>query len=227
MAVLYFLSQYYYTLGLLILLEVIALVVAIRNYHRHRRLRVFTYYILFSLVQLWFDFIYTNGGKTPLLAAIYVCISNAFMLFEFGVCIFFIVTQINSKGRRRTIYIDALLYIGFLAFILFRHYQWFFQASFFYFESLFLLLPCLLYIYDLFVSVPSRPLKDEPSFWIITGFLFLNACTIPLYILGGSRAHYFPQIMTVNFILYILLFLLLIRAYRCPPANASIHARPK
>jgi len=220
-----FLSQYYYTVGLLILIELVALAVSIKNYRRHRTLRVFTYYTIFSLTEIWGQFIQMNLGDTTLLRNINGGFTNVFMIFEFILCIVIIVRHLSSKARRTAVLIDALLFGAVLTADVIRHPHFLYSEVFFFSESFFLLLPCLLYIYDLFVSAPAGRLRDEPSFWIITGFLILNACSIPMYITGGFSGSYQTALFSLNFILYSVLFILLIRAYSCPPENRATHAR--
>jgi hypothetical protein len=152
-------------------------------------------------------------------------ITNIFMLFEYSLCNFIILRQISSKGRRRAIYINALIFVAILAFAISENYHFAYQATFFFFESLFLLLPCLLYFYDLFVSVQPAPLKDQPAFWVVTGFLFLNACSIPMLMTVAEAGHYHAAVYSLNYILYAIFSILLIRAYRCPPLKQPGHAR--
>ena len=212
-------------MGLLILVELAALAVSIWNYRRHRTLRIFTWYTMFSLVQLWFEFVYVNAGEPVILRNIGGGISNVFMLFEFLVCILYIVRNISSRSRKIAIFINAALYLGLIVAASLRNYHILYRSSFFFTESFFLLLPCLLYFYDLFVSGHPVLLKNEPAFWIVTGFLFLNAGSIPMYIAEEFGDHYSIAIYSLNYILYTVLFVLLIRAYRCPPVNPSLHAR--
>jgi hypothetical protein len=219
-----FLSQYYYCLGLMVLVETIALAITIRYYRRHKELRVFPYYLTFSLLEVWAGFIFSVAGThTPLKHAPGI-IANIFMLFEYSLCNFIILRHISSKGRRRAIYINSLLFVGVLAFAISKNYHFAYQATFFLFESVFLLLPCLLYFYELFVSVQPTPLKDQPSFWVVTGFLFLNACSIPMLMTVARAGHYHAAVYSLNYILYSIFSILLIRAYRCPPQNRPVHA---
>jgi len=222
-----FLSQYYYCLGLMVLVETIALAVTIRYYQRHKILRVFPYYLAFSLLEVWAGFIFSVAGThTPLKYAPGV-IANIFMLFEYSLCTFIILRHISSKGRRRAIYINALIFVAILAFAISKNYHLAYQATFFSFESIFLLLPCLLYFYELFVSVQPAPLKDQPSFWVVTGFLFLNACSIPMLITVPRAGQYHTAVYSLNYVLYSIFSILLIRAYRCPSQNLPVHGRAR
>ena len=97
------------------------------------------------------------------------------MLFEFLVFISFISIYISSVKRKWSVRVIALVYIGILIFIGIKRNHVFFIYPFFLVESLFLVIPCLLYFYELFIHIHPEPLKNQPSFWVITGILFLNA----------------------------------------------------
>lgn len=219
-----FLSQFYYSLGGMVLAELVALGVAIKYYRRHKILRIFPYYLLLSLMEVWTDYLSGIGDRPVSLINLHGGVSNVFMLFEYSVCTLFILRYISSRGRRRAIYINSLLFAGLLAFALIQNWRNAYQANFFFWESFFLLLPCLLYFYDLFVSAQPGSLTDQPSFWVVTGFLFLNACTIPMLLAVLMLGRYHVIALSLNYILYIVLCILLIRAYRCPPVKPCVNA---
>jgi hypothetical protein len=64
-------------------------------------------------------------------------------------------------------------------------------------------------------------LAAQPAFWVITGILFLNACDIPLLLTARLMGSYFREVFSINYILYIVLFVLLIRAFLCPPESKA------
>jgi hypothetical protein len=81
--------------------------------------------------------------------------------------------------------------------------------------------PCLIYFYQLFQTNDPQPLKDQPAFWVITGVLFLKACSIPLLLTVDLMTGYQNSAYTLNYILYTVLFVLLIRAYLCPSPKSQ------
>jgi hypothetical protein len=91
------------------------------------------------------------------------------------------------------------------------------HAGYFLLESVFLVPPCLLYFYERFLTVNLQPLKEQPSFWVVTGVLFLNSCSIPLQLTFGYLGKYREAAFSLNYILYSIFFILLIRAYLCSP----------
>jgi hypothetical protein len=202
-----------------------ALVVSLRYYNRHKDLRIFTYYILFSFLDDLTEF-FAQLGKLDSITSrtINASFENAFMLFEFIVCNYFILQHVSSSKRRLAVKVNALIYFCFLLWVGVTHYKDIYQHTFFSFEAIFLVLPCLLYFYELFVTVRPAPLKNQPSFWIITGILFLNACSVPMLLTLGLLGKYRSAAFCLNFILYSILFILIIRAYLCTPENQAAYA---
>jgi hypothetical protein len=213
-----FLAQSFYCAGLMILTTMAALVVSITHYRRHRSLRIFTYYIALSLladITAFFAFPYPPNWNFRLVVA--AITTNAFLLFEFIVCNLFILRYIGSPLRRRIIRINGLLFFGLLIFGVAMTYPHFMMAYYIVLDSIFLVLPCLIYFYGLFSTANLWPLTDQPAFWVVTGILFLHACDIPLqmtiYFLGSHQ----ETAYTLNYILFSVFFILLIRAYLCTP----------
>jgi hypothetical protein len=202
-----------------------ALVVSLRYYNRHKDLRIFTYYILFSFLQSLEEFfVHSMIPDKITLRIILASSENAFMLFEFIVCNYFILQHLSSARRRTAVKVNALIYFCFLLSVGVRHYKSIYLSTFFFLESIFLVLPCLLYFYELFVNIHPEPLKNEPPFWIISGILFLNACSIPMLLTVGLLGKYSIAAFSLNFVLYSIFFILIIRAYCCTPVNQSAYA---
>jgi len=218
-----FLAQNFYSVGIMILFTLAALVISLAYYKRHRNLRIFTYYIAFSLLAdmyAFYAFPYSSNAHFQLV--ILWATNQAFMLFEFIACNLFILRYTASALRRRIIRINGLLFFGFLILISIRIYPRNLSVSFVLWESIFLVPPCLIYFYDLFLRVTLRPLRDQPAFWIVTGILFLHACDIPLWLTVPFLGKYAEAAYTLNYIFYIMLFILLIRAYLCAPEESPV-----
>jgi hypothetical protein len=220
-----FLEKNYCGTGVMMMATFAALVVSLRYYNRHKELRIFTYYILFSFLEDLTEFFAQPGRLDPITSRTIIASSeNVFMLFEFIVCNYFILQHLSSARRRMTVKVNALIYFSFLFWVGIRHNQDIYLHTFFIFEDIFLVLPCLLYFYELFVNVRPEPLKNQPSFWVITGILFLNACSFPMLLTLGLLGNYSSAAFCLNFILYGIFFVLLIRAYLCTPVNQSAYA---
>ena len=219
-----FLSFSYYGVCLMIVCTIAALVVSIVCYRRHKTLRIFPYYIassLFSDMAVLFAFLYWPGDD--LLMAIMSASRYAFLIFEFIVFSLFILRSISSPLWRRIIRINVLVFFVLLAIAvaLAPRHLGIQPMHYILLQSVFLVPPCLIYFYRLFQTTDLQPLKDQPSFWVITGMLFLKACSIPLMLTVTSMVGHENEAYTLNYILYSLLFVLLIRAYFCAPPNSQ------
>jgi hypothetical protein len=219
-------------MGLMVICTVAALVVSIVHYRRHRRLHIFTYYIVFSLLQdstAIFFMLSLPIDRPPgvgVRVAI-VMVSYAFMFFEFITYNLFILHDIHSRLLRRIVRISSLIFLLLLLSGVTGASKYLYTHPMYYFllETISLVPPCLIYFYQLFTTDNPEPLKDQPSFWVITGLLFLKACSIPLLLTVELMIGYQNAVYTLNYILYSVLFVLLIRAYLCPPSKSAPLAR--
>lgn len=212
-----FLTQYFCFEGLMVIAGFAALVVSIVNRKRHSSLRIFIYYIAFSLLQTACAFYEFMSPKEQFIPKLLLAIATLlFMLFEYVVCVRYVFLQITSLRRRRIVKATSLGYIAATTLVIVFRMGYF---NLLLVDCIFLTLPCFFYFYELFVYVQEKPLKDDPSFWIITGILFLNCCSIPLYLAQDLLGKYGDKAFSLNYLLYTLLFSLLIRAYVCSPEN--------
>jgi hypothetical protein len=226
-----YLSQCYYSMIVMMVATVAALVVSIVYYGRHRELRIFTYYIAFSLVE---DGIGICSFMAPDWRAAYIPTSiaiNSFAIFEFIICHLFILHYITSPIRKSILKINLFVYPALLAFIMIKKYPGSIYIPYFLIGNIFMVIPCLFYFYELFQKVDLQPLKDQPAFWIVTAFLFHSACSIPYALTGHFLGKYQVAATTVVYLLYSIVFLFIIRANLCRPEksgsnpiNKSAHA---
>lgn len=201
-----------------------ALAVSIIYYRRHRRLRIFTWYIAFSFLQdmaVFFAFLSSPTSRPPMASlpmSIMVVSRHVFMVFEFVIYNLFILYYIKSHKWRRVIWMNGFIFFVVLLLTVARFYNYLNTHPIYYplLESIFLVPPCLIYFYQLFTTIDPGSLKDQPPFWVITGMLFLKACSIPLYLTVQLMVGYENAVYTLNYVLYIVMFVLLIRAYFCP-----------
>jgi hypothetical protein len=198
---------------------VAALVVSIKYYGRHKDLRIFTYYSAFSLIEDvigLFEYMAPDRHSAVLISAIVI---SAFSIFEYIICHLFILRYIMSPVRRLIIKINLFVFPALLAFVLIKTYPAGIYRPYFLMEAIFLVVPCLLYFYELFQTVNRRPLKNQPAFWIVTAFLFHNACTIPYSLTASFLGKYQEAASSVVYILYSIVFLFIIRANLCSPED--------
>lgn len=212
--------------GLMIILTIVALVVGSRNFSRQREFRIVTFYVLFSLITDLFDlFRYCAGiDHTTFFQGVINCL---FILFEYTVFSSIILSQVHGIGRRRAIKVFMVLFPIYQIEIIFRHPDIITHyMNFYFFESLFLTFSSLLYFLELFIRPNGGPLKDRPAFWFITGVLFVSCGNIPMLGILGFLGIYWPKAYELNYILYILFFCLIIRAYFCKPYPALSENTP-
>jgi len=211
-----FLSTHSYCKGLMILIALVTFIISLKYYGRHRILRIFSYYLGFSLLQSAVDCYRHMIGKGAHIPTLYALIvDTAFLVFEFSVCTLFILQFISAEKRRLILKINTVLYFVLLALLFVLKFPDVPFAWLFLLQSIVLVPPCLVYFYELFITVNSQSLKDQPPFWIVTGILFLNSCSIPLYLSLDYLGRYADSAFALNDILYSIFFILMIRAYRC------------
>jgi len=206
----------------MILIAIVALVVSLKLYYRHRSLRFFSYYIGLSLIQSGADFYRHLAPKhDPFAYELIVIADIVFIVFEFSLCTFFILRYITGKARRWAVKLNATTFFIFLVLFLVHKLPIIVFSKLWLVESVALVPPCLIYFYELFLTVNSRSLKEQPSFWIVTGVLFLNSCSIPLLVSLEYLGSLEGTLFGLNDILYSILFVLIIRAFRCRPEEAA------
>lgn len=90
-------------------------------------------------------------------------------------------------------------------------------------SSLLIIIFCVCFFFELFKRPEALSLKTNPGFWIVTGLLFFNACTLPLLGLANYIYQFSPvlinNIQTILTILNILLYVLFTIAFLCRKNN--------
>ena len=87
-------------------------------------------------------------------------------------------------------------------------------------QDLFITIPCLLYIYDLFRSEEVTDLKTNPHFYIACGFLFFHSTTFPFHMTYKKLYNITPEIqqvlVLVEITLRLIMYLTILKAFLCP-----------
>jgi hypothetical protein len=81
-------------------------------------------------------------------------------------------------------------------------------------ESISMILACLYFFYELLNSPPTLHLKQESSFWLANGILFLSVCILPFYLAFG----YFKQTISIeifDYVGYAIVMILFTKASLC------------
>ena len=202
---------------------VVAFIVSCKSRNRDKQLQFITYYISASLlidcISIYYELFLPNAKNESISISI-------FMLFEITIFFIYIKNNINNVKLKMTI---KTLFISFLILVFciginysslcYRSNSWLPVI-----ESLFLIIPCFFYFFELFIS-HKIILKNHSSFWVVTGILFYNCCSIPIYLLSEyilkNMPSYFNIVFSLNYILYTILFLLFIKAYLCKKEATS------
>jgi len=206
-------SEYYFT-NLIVIFQTMTLVVlGIKYYNLIKGLRIFLVYSFFSGAQCLVGAIINTYKPLDLYQSPFLEVSvNFFIVFEFIVFYTFLIKVLRNGTAK------LLLKLAGSFFILLTLYFWVFLKALYFFpenlnlvESLLILIPCLYYYFELLKHSATRPLHQDPVFWIITGIFFLFATITPLFLLRKSVDQYFHylyrSIYSINFFSYIILYI--------------------
>lgn len=195
-----------------------ALFLSMAQYRRQPELRIFFYYTLFSLITDLTDLYRALVGVNEHFPFLVQAWSNLFFaIYEFLIFIYFIFRQVSGRGRRRTLRVLTVSYLGYLLFTITLAHKLLTEQSLYFTESILVTIASLLYFYELFTQTPEDPLKTQPAFWIITGILLLNCCSLPLYLTMAFLGKYYIVSYNLVYVLYTVFFCLMMRAYLCQP----------
>lgn len=191
----------------------IAVFVGIAHYRNRRELRIFIYYSFFSLLTDLTDYIrYAMGMDKPFPLLVQALATYLFMVFEFFAFSYFILSHVKDIRRKRVIKTIPGVFLIFLVLCMILHLGFIYYWNFYLFESILLTIPCLIYFYELYMHGPEVPLKALPAFWVITGILMVNCCSIPLYLTMAYLDKYMLLAYNLIYLLYTALFCMVIRA---------------
>lgn len=206
----------------MIAVTIVALVVGLRYWKKNKKLRIITIYtgtaLLVDLVSSFLE-IYSENQVFKVYAES-LCL---YLYVVVEITTFFAYINSNILVRRIRFIIGFLLSAFFILFFYIgqnRYFQSYDQSNWISaIESFFIVGPCLFYFYQLF-NLKLIDVKNHSSFWIVTGILFYHSCSIPIFLIAkymerNISEHYSNVILSLNFILYIMLFLLFIKGYLC------------
>ena len=205
----------------MIIVTIVALFVSIKHWKEEKELHLITYYlaaaVAIDLLCIYFE-LFTSGNIVA--KRIQVLLLVVFMIIEITIFFIYLSRNINSHELR------TIIKFIYLTFFILNFYLSVIHPSLFYnmasqfavVESFCLVVPCLFYFYELF-ACKRIALINQSSFWVVTGILFYNSCSIPIFLLEDYIRHklaiYNDAVLALNYILYSILFLLFIRAYLC------------
>lgn len=201
----------------MIVTGIIAFIISLKRFRKHKELRVFCYLLMFDLTQIATTYFAYTQPKKHWLMDIMLLTTLAFMVFENIVCTRFIHSQLMSRKRRLSIVgLPLFLVAQTVIVLIFQTLEQFHVFAIV--DCITLTIPCLLYFYELFVCTSGKQLKSDPVFWVITGILFLKCGSLPLWMSRGFTEDEAYKASSLNFLLYSVFFVMLMIAFLCPPA---------
>lgn len=224
----------FFTEAMLVILLFAALWISLKNRKRHAEMKFFPFYIAFLLIV--FISLYANIYSEKIwnysitTFNFHHYIDYISTLFELFVFIHFFVHVISNRWFKKFIIFIAILFtIYYLAELVYddrftRSISKTTQSRVYTIQSLVLLIPCIRYFYELFKHPPILNLKQEPSFWIVTGLSFFIISTLPYSLIENylrkNHLYLMTALYSVFYIFYIILISMIIRAYTCNPKKS-------
>jgi len=203
----------------MIFTALITLIFSLRHYSRHRAFRIIPYYLGCFFLQTILDFNRYLSPRDRAAISLDLIGNTAFTIFEFCVFSLLILRYIEGYGRRLAIKVNAVLFF-IAAFFLYLHaFPKIPIYSLGQLELIALVPPCVIYFFELFTTVNTKALKDRPSFWIVTGIAYMDVCSFTLNLSFEYLGRFGDGAYALGSLLYCILFVLIMRAYKCSPAE--------
>lgn len=222
---LYFLAETYYFPLILLLLSVIAAIIGFRHRHKFKYLRFFPWYALAAAMQILISF-FCVSCKLPSYALIANSSLLCFMVVEFIIFYHLLSRILRIAYLRATIKVMQLIFLAVTS-VTCLDFSFIECVPLLYniINSLFLIIPCLFYFYEVFTSPPTVSLSSQPAFWIIIGFSFMVIGSLPFYFLEhflyNNMMEVYGQLSAMTYVFYCLLFILISKAFLCKRAIAK------
>lgn len=216
--------------GIMLLVLLAAMLIGLRYQNRSRWHQLLFIYTVISFSQISAQVIINNIDLSPNTQSRFAnAAMNIYLLSEF--ILFYILFYASfSKWTFRLI-----LHAGVIGMLAITYYQWYYSGSFYtdyyvtgFAQLFFLMIPCMLFLFDKFITIGFRFITEDPRFWPITGMLLLSSCMLPLFfgVWENLDILYNKQrIDTVNNFLYVILFSSVIMALSCKSATHSNKTR--
>jgi len=214
-----FLALHHYCEGLMIFTALIAFIFSLRHYSWHRGFRIIPYYIgLFLFQATVADFTYFVSPRGDRFAISLELISTiALTIFECCVFNLLILHYIVGAGRRLAIKLNIVLFFMAEIFLYLRAFPRVPMESMCLLEPIAIVLPGVIYFYELFTIVNPKALKDRPSFWVVSGIMYLSVGSLTAMVCQQYLGRFGDAAYTLGNLFYSILFVLLMRAYKCSP----------
>lgn len=224
-------EKQYYTSILRDIILIMTLFVAYKNSRKFKILKYIPLYTFFLLLSSLSNTLYSlrkDLNFNPLfLSGLADYLDYIFTLFEMLIFSHFYYQLANKLIIKKAILIASILFCLFFIYMatidedFYQAISASTQSIVYTVEGSILLLICSQYFIDLFKKLPFVDLKNEPHFWLSTGLLFFMTGTLPYSFLENYIAKNYNTVLVASYsifhVFYILLFLMIIRAYLCKP----------
>lgn len=208
---------------MLLAISFLAFFIGLKYKKVHKELdHLFIYSISSFLQSVFYKFLYLFKFSNKYAEFIALNISiYTFLIIELF-CLYFFFYKIrfyNKTVKKNLLYIFVFCMLSYIALSIRSNFFLKYVEYIYYIQSLIILIPCFLYVYQLFIQPPILNLVNEASFWFISGIFIYFILTLPFFFM----IHYFRNngmwqiIGFINMLGYCLIFLFLIRAYLCKP----------
>jgi hypothetical protein len=208
---------------LMYFLSAIAFFIGIKLRKKHKEISHLYIYSLSSFIQNTILIFFSPGKLFRISISDYIdnISANIFIIIEF-ICIYLFFSKskvITGAAQKSLNFIFAIFFFYFSYKIVSVKDFIYSFGSIYFFESCLILVPCFIYIFQLFAKPPTLNLLNEPSFWFTSGILIYLTLTLPFFFIINYFTNYSIDLMinVINFLGYSLIFSFLIRAYLCKP----------
>lgn len=218
----------YYSELVLWVVELITIIIGIVFVRRQLIGKLFLFYLIFDFVLLNIGFyLLIDSQRTSKIMLHFIAYSNCVIAFvEILVYYFFFIKVVQNKLIVPLFKTISVLFVVYLTLTLVE-FQTFEKWSSVYLEKIFasvafmcLLVPCILYFFEILTIKSDVDLVNRPSFWIVTGIFFYSVIAIPynlvdIYLLK----HNYPYKPIISVALYMvpftMNFVFLSKAFLC------------
>lgn len=204
---------------LMIIVIFITMVISIK-YGNKKNLLLVQLYIIFSLVfnvlfkvlEYFFDSDFSNRYISMLM--------KIYSIIEISLICLFLIRLVNRKKSKTVIKTLYIFYISIwsIIFVFFKNALFFNFSPMYGLENLFIVIACMLYIFEIVRSDEIIDLKSNSNFIAVSGIFFYFSISIPYFFIAYSatRLGLIQIFSLLNLVFYILLFISLLKAYLCP-----------
>jgi len=186
---------------------IVASVISLIQWRINKELRLITYYLLatslIDIISSYYEIFSKDRNKEMIMG---FC-SEIYVMTELTIFFAYLYKNIVKVRMRIIIKIIFILFFLLISCISATHYFHYYDHpgySITAIESLFIIIPCLFYFYELFLA-QQIDLRSHPSFWIVSGILFYNCCSIPIFLLfdyiQNNISPYYNLAFALNYIL--------------------------